>query len=38
MLSNGTIPFYKKEASNLVKLWCHEGKRVFEDRLISTDD
>ena len=22
----------------LVRLWCHESKRVFEDRLINADD
>ena len=23
---------------NLLKLWCHECSRVFEDRLVSTED
>jgi len=38
MLSNSTHATYKKDAIGLVRLWCHEGKRVFEDRLISVED
>lgn len=38
MLSNANHASYKKDAISLVRLWCHEGKRVFEDRLINTDD
>ena len=38
MLSNPGFALYKKDAVSLVKLWCHEGKRVFEDRMINTDD
>ena len=26
------------EKSNLIKLWCHEGARVFRDRLINDED
>jgi len=38
MLSNSNHQTYKGGAVNLVKLWCHEGKRVFEDRFINYDD
>jgi len=38
MLSNCNHPAYKKDAVNLIKLWCHEGKRVFEDRMVNIDD
>lgn len=29
---------YKDKPSNMIKLWIHETKRVFEDRLISYTD
>ena len=29
---------YKDKPSNLIKLWIHECKRVFEDRLINNGD
>jgi len=38
MLSNSNHASYKSTANNLIKLWCHEGKRVFEDRMINPDD
>ncbi|CAN0035969.1 unnamed protein product [Sphacelaria rigidula] len=26
------------QPEQLVRLWCHESKRVFEDRLINAED
>jgi dynein heavy chain len=38
MLSNASHVKYKASPATLIKLWCHEGKRVFEDRMINNDD
>ena len=29
---------YKGQSDKVVRLWIHECKRVFEDRLINTED
>lgn len=39
-LSGMLMSSYKSvtKPEQLVRLWCHESKRVFEDRLINADD
>ena len=31
-------PKYLKDKDSLVRLWCHEGARVFKDRLVNDED
>lgn len=37
-IMTSTPEFYKNDPFKIVKLWVHEVKRVFEDRLINIED
>lgn len=37
-MCRSTAGAYRGKPDDLVKLWCHEMKRTFEDRLINDED